>query len=166
MTGSNSETRGRFCDGLGNNIVVQDSVGPIITLHGRITAREYMDRMANQARPVIQTFPNNNALFQNDKAPIYTAGTVQSWFEQQERELQHLPSPAQSPDLNITEQLRSVLENTMRNRFPLLTSLRQLEDVLQEEWHKILLETVQNLYESIPRTTAAVLKTKGGPTPY
>jgi hypothetical protein len=37
--------RGRFCDGLGSNIVVQYSVGPIITLHGRITAREYVGRL-------------------------------------------------------------------------------------------------------------------------
>jgi hypothetical protein len=29
MPGSNSETRGRFCDGLGSNIVVQYSVGPL-----------------------------------------------------------------------------------------------------------------------------------------
>jgi hypothetical protein len=41
---------------------------------------------------------------------------------------------------------------------------KHLEDVLQEEWYKISLETVQNLYESIPRT-AAVLKAEGGPTP-
>jgi hypothetical protein len=34
MPVSNSETRGRFCDGLGSDIVVQYSVGPIITLHG------------------------------------------------------------------------------------------------------------------------------------
>jgi hypothetical protein len=38
--------------------------------------------------------------------------------------------------------------------------------VLQEEWYKISLETVPNLYESIPNRTAAVLKEKGGPTPY
>jgi hypothetical protein len=31
MPGSNSETLGRFCDGLGSNIVIQYSVGPIIT---------------------------------------------------------------------------------------------------------------------------------------
>jgi hypothetical protein len=53
----------------------------------------------------------------------------------------------------------------VRNRFPPLTSLKQL-DVLQEEWYKIPLETVQNLYHSIPTWTAAVLKAKGGPTPY
>jgi hypothetical protein len=54
----------------------------------------------------------------------------------------------------------------VRNRFPSPTSLKQLEDVLQEEWYKIPLERVQNVYESIPRRTAAVLKAKGGPTPY
>jgi hypothetical protein len=54
----------------------------------------------------------------------------------------------------------------VRNRFPPPTSLQQLEDVLQEEWHKIPLETVQNVHESIPRRTAAIFKAKGGPTPY
>jgi hypothetical protein len=68
--------------------------------------------------------------------------------------------------LNIIEPLWSVLETRVRNRFPLPTTLKQLEDVLQEEWYKIPLETVQNLYESIPKRFAAVLKAKGGPTPY
>jgi hypothetical protein len=41
---------------------------------------------------MIQTlFPNNDALFQDDNAPIDTAGTVQSWFEEHEGELQLLP---------------------------------------------------------------------------
>ena len=54
----------------------------------------------------------------------------------------------------------------MRNGFKPPISLKQLEDLLHVEWHKISLETVQDLYESIPRRTEAVLKTKGGPTPY
>jgi hypothetical protein len=153
MPGSNSGTQGRFCDGLGSNIMVQYSVGPIITLHGRIPAREYMDRLGNQAHPMIQTlFPQNYAVFQEDNAPIHTAVTVKSW-------------PAQSPDLNITEPFWSVLETRVRNRFPTPTSLKQLEDVLKEEWYKIPLETVQNSYESIPRIVT-VLKAKGGPTSY
>jgi hypothetical protein len=64
--------------------------------------------------------PNNDAVFQNGDT------TVQSWFEEHEDELQPL-------DLNITEPLWSVLETTLRNRFPLPTSLKQLEDVLREE---------------------------------
>jgi hypothetical protein len=40
MPGSNSETRGGFCDDFGSSIVVQYSFGLISTLRGRITARE------------------------------------------------------------------------------------------------------------------------------
>jgi hypothetical protein len=68
--------------------------------------------------------------------------------------------------LNITEPFWSVLENRVRSRFPPPTSLKQLEGVLQEEWYKISLETVQNSYQSIPRRTVALLKAKGGPTAY
>jgi hypothetical protein len=71
---------------LGSNITVQYSVGPIISLHGRITAREYLNRLGNQVQ------------FSKTTIPPFTVGTVQSWFEEHERELQPLPWPAQSPD--------------------------------------------------------------------
>jgi hypothetical protein len=48
----------------------------------------------------------------------------------------------------------------VRNRFQPPKSLQRLEGVLQEKWYKIQLEIVQNLYEFIPRKTAAVLKEK------
>jgi hypothetical protein len=61
------------------------SVCPIITLHGRITARENVDRLGNQMHPMIQTlFLKNNVIFQEENDPIHTAGTVQSWFEEDE----------------------------------------------------------------------------------
>jgi hypothetical protein len=60
MPSFSSETQGRFCDCLGSNIVVQYSVGPIITLHGQITAREYIGRLDNKVHPMIQTFLNNS----------------------------------------------------------------------------------------------------------
>jgi hypothetical protein len=68
--------------------------------------------------------------------------------------------------LNIIEPLWSVLETSVRNLFSAPNSVKQIEDALQEELYKTPLETVRNLYESIPRRIAAVLKAKGGPTPY
>jgi hypothetical protein len=127
------------------------SAGPIITLHGRITAREYVDRLGKQVHPMIQRlFPNND-----DCAPIHTAGTVQSWFEEHGGELQYLPWLTHSPELNIMAPLSSVLETRVRNRFPPPKSPQQLEDDLQEEWYKIPLLTVHNLYKSIPRRIMA-----------
>jgi hypothetical protein len=106
---------------------------------------------------MIQTlFHNNDAVFQDDNALNQTAGTVQAWFEEHEGVIQHLPWPAQLPDLNTTEPLWSVSKTRGRNRFPPPTSLKQPEDVLHEDWYKIPLETVQNLYKSVPRMIAAV----------
>jgi hypothetical protein len=143
---------------LGNNIRVQHSVGPIITLDGRITAREYVDRLGNQVHPMIRRYFRTTKQFSK-----ITTGTVESWFEENEDEL-HLPWLTQARNLNIIEPLWFVLETGMRNRFSPTTCLKGLEDVLHEEWYKTLLEIVQNLYKSIPRRIAAVLKTKGGPT--
>jgi hypothetical protein len=51
------------------------SAGPIITLHGKIIARVYVDKLGNQVHPMIQTlFPNSAAIFQDDNAPTHTAG--------------------------------------------------------------------------------------------
>jgi hypothetical protein len=59
MPSSNNETRGKFRDCLGSNIVVEYSIIPIITIRGQITAREYVDRLSNQVHPMIQTlFPS------------------------------------------------------------------------------------------------------------
>jgi hypothetical protein len=41
---------------------------------------------------MVQIFPTV-AVFQDDKATIRTAGTVLSWFEEHEDELQHFPWP-------------------------------------------------------------------------
>jgi hypothetical protein len=114
--------------------MIQYFVGPIITLHGRITAREYVNRLGNQVHPMIQKlFPNNDTVFQDYSAPIHTSGTVQSWFQEHEGELQPLPWPEHSPGLNIIEIFWSVLETRVRNKFLPPISLKQPEDAL----HKI-----------------------------
>jgi hypothetical protein len=73
---------------------------------------------------MIQTFLNNDAVFQDNNAPIHAAGTVQSWFEEHEGELQHHPCTAQTSDLNIIEPLWSVLETRVRKIFPPPTSVK------------------------------------------
>jgi hypothetical protein len=98
--------------------MVQYSVSPVVILYGQITAREYVDRMDNQVLPMMQTFLNSDAVFKDDSDPIHTAGTVPSWFEGHEGELQHLPWPEKSPGLNIVEPLWSVLTTWSEKQIP------------------------------------------------
>jgi hypothetical protein len=67
------------------------SAGPIIILNGRITASDYMGILVNQVLPLVQMFPNNDAVFQGDNSPIHTARNVQSWFGEHENALHRLP---------------------------------------------------------------------------
>jgi hypothetical protein len=81
MPDSNNKTRGDSV--MAWAAVSWCSIVPNITLHVRITAREYVDRMGNQVHPMIQAlFPNNDTVFQ--------AGNAKSWFEEHGGELQYL----------------------------------------------------------------------------
>lgn len=72
----------------------------------------------------------------------------------------------QSPDLNTTESLWSVLEATARNKFSPPKSLKQLDDFLEEEWYRFPLDVIENMCKTIPRRAAAIMKAKGGPKEY
>ncbi|MBJ5636526.1 transposase, partial [Salmonella enterica subsp. enterica serovar Typhimurium] len=133
------------------------AAGPIITLHGRINSGDYVTILADHVHSMVQTlFPSGDRTFQDDKAPIHRSRTVQSWFEEQEDEVAHLPWHAQSPDLNIIEPLWSVLENRVPYRYLPPASLKELERLGLEEWYNIPLTTIQDLHASIPRRNQAV----------
>jgi len=108
MPGSNCETWSQICDDFSSNIWY--SAAPVLTLNCRITANDLVDILGNQVNPMVQLFPNNDAIFQDDDSPIHTARSVQSWFKERKDALQHLLWLAQSPDLNIIEPLWSVRE--------------------------------------------------------
>jgi hypothetical protein len=63
--------------------------GSIIDPNGRITARDYVDIVGNQ---MVQMFPKNDAIIQDEHSSIHKARNVQKY----EAALQHLPSPTQS----------------------------------------------------------------------
>jgi len=106
------------------------SASPLIYITGRITANEYLDILNDEVLTMASILLLNTAIFQDDNAPIHTAKKVQSWFEEHQNIIKHLPWPAQSLDLNIIEPLWGVLEQRIRSRFPSPTSLKQLADAL------------------------------------
>ena len=134
-----------------------------VTLKGRITGEKYREVLADQVHPMMKIlFSAGDGIFQDDNALIYAARVVQSSFDEHNDEVEHLPWPVQSPDLNIIEPLWSILEISIRNRYPPPASLTELSQYLHEEWYNIPLNIIQNLYDSIPWRIQAVLHTKGG----
>jgi hypothetical protein len=118
-----------------------------------------MDILGNQVHPVVRMFTNNDAFFEDGSSPILIARSVLMHFS-------IFPGQHNRQTWNVFEPPWSVLESRVRSRFPCPSPAKQLEDVLLEKPHVITLAIVQNLCESIPRRTQAVLQARGDPTLY
>ncbi|GFW77971.1 transposable element Tcb1 transposase [Trichonephila clavipes] len=143
------------------------SLGPIVTLHGKVKAAHYVNILEDQVHPFVQTsFPGECPLYQDDNAPINTAKIVQEWFAEHEGEVGHLDWPLQSHDLNIIEHLWGYLESKLHAPFPPPSTISALETAPHEEWLHIPLQVAHDLYASIPRRIQSVIQSKEGQTPY
>ncbi len=95
---------------------------------------------------------------------LSTQHVVKGW--KRENDITNLPWLAQSPDLNLVENLWDILERKIRAHKPLPKNKEELWQTLQEEWLKIDNHTIQNLIDSMPHRVAAVIENIGNPTKY
>ena len=101
--------------------------------------------------------------FQQDNAPAHTSIKTKNFFWENGFTLLE-NWPAQSPDLNIIENLWSILKKNICKRHP--ETLEELWNYAQEEFEKIPVEYIVKLYDSIPRRLQLVVAKRGYPTKY
>ncbi|GFW34450.1 hypothetical protein TNCV_500681 [Trichonephila clavipes] len=64
-------------------VALKFSIGPILTLKGKISGEKYREILAYQIHSMKRTlFPAEDGLFKNDTVPIYATGLVQSSFDE------------------------------------------------------------------------------------
>lgn len=100
--------------------------------------------------------------FYQDNDPKHTAGIVQTWLIWKCPHV--MKPPAQSPDLNVIENLWSILEKNIRKHN--ISNKSDLKAALVEEWEKITPEVTKKLVESIPKRLKIIVNQKGGHTKY
>ena len=116
--------------------------------------------------PFLKSFEeeNDDYLFQQDNAPIYTSARIRDFCK--EMEINLLLWLGQSFDFNLIEHLWDELESHIRAKQNNPKNLRELEALLQECWSEISCEVYQKLVESINRRIEVVIKACGYPTRY
>ncbi|GFV95480.1 hypothetical protein TNCV_4574821 [Trichonephila clavipes] len=77
-------------------------------------------------RSHLNFFPGERTVFQ-DNALVHTSHCIQTWLHEPD-EVKHLSRYPQSPDLNLIECLRGLLENKICVRFPPSRMLSELEE--------------------------------------
>ncbi len=138
-------------------------VGPLCFLKSTVNAAIYQDILEHFMLPSAdKLYGDADFIFQQDLAPAHTAKGTKSWFN--DHGVTALDWPANSPDLNPTDNLWCIVKRKMRDTKP--NNADDLKATVKETWASIPPQQCHKLITSMPRQIEAVIKAKGAPTKY
>ena len=115
---------------------------------GNINASKYEYILENSLWPVIaRHFPQNNYIFQDNNAPVHGARTVAEY--KLKNKIKTLTWPAQSPDLNIIENVWQRLKRELKNNAN--NSVAEVKHAIRGIWENLPVNYIISLYSTIPR---------------
>ena len=120
---------------------IKNKMGPLVLIEGTLNAEKYIKLLKQHLIPFINELKNNNKnnkneefIFQEDNAPCHTAITANNW--KNKNDINVLPSPAQSPELNPIENLWNDLKRRIRKHDIKVKNKTELFNLLKDEWYK------------------------------
>lgn len=145
--------------------ITWNGIGTLCKVDGNINALKYREVLEDQLWPVIaRHFPNGDYRFQDDNAPVHRARLITDY--KRDNSVNGMTWPAQSPDLNIIENIWWRIKRTLRKQAQRINTRDELFAAIHRVWDNITLAHVQNLYNSLPRRMQACLRNKGYMTKY
>lgn len=146
----------------GGNILVWScfswyGVGPIFLIDEIMTKDVYIDILQKIMLPYAEWNMPLLWTFQHDNDPKHTAKATRAWLET--NNINVLPWPAQSPDLNPIENLWKQVKDKLKNTRP--SNKGELWTAVQDAWYSIPVERCRRLIESMPNRCRSVLQQKG-----
>ncbi len=135
--------------------------GELHFIDGIMDSVVYCDILKNNMVPSLRKL-GRNAVFQQDNDPKHTSKMTTAFLKKLKIKVMEWPS--MSPDLNPIEHLWGILKRKVEERQ--VSNIRQLRDVIKEEWKNISAATCARLVNSMPRRIKAVLDNKGAHTKY
>lgn len=135
-------------------------------MRGNQNSDKYINIISKRALPIIKLALGNNFVFQQDNCPIHVSKQSKIFFRNAGINL--LKWPPYSPDLNIIENVWSILSNLVFKDGP-AKNLKNLEFLLSEAvqiFNEKKRGDVINLYASIRKRLCEVLVSKGNRIKY
>ena len=137
--------------------------GALHIIEGKMDATKYVEILNNCLLSSVKALGMGRKwIFQQDNDPKHTAKMTSKWFE--EKKINVLQWPSQSPDLNPIENLWRELKIAVHKRDP--RNIQDLKKVCVEEWAKIKPDHCKKLIATYKRRLEAVIANNGYATKY
>lgn len=133
-------------------------------LDGRQNSNDYCYVLENHLLPFTSQNHPEGFIFQQDNASIHKSNVTMNWLESQNIDV--MPWPARSPDLNPIENLWGVLSRRVYANGRQFSSISELRAAIQAEWDRIDQNLLNSLVNSMSFRCAAVLEARGKGTKY
>ena len=136
-------------------------VGVLHFIEGIMNSSMYCEILQQGMIPSLQKL-GRRAVFQDDNDPKHTSKTITALLKRLRVKVMDWPS--MYPELNPIEHLWGFLKREVQ--VCKIPNIRQLRDVVMEEWKGIPVTTCETLVNSIPRRVKAILNNDSGHTKY
>jgi transposase len=139
-----------------------NGVGKLIFIEENINSLKYQQILVENLNESANMMGLNEFIFQQDNAPPHSSKLIQNFFN--ENNINVLPWPAQSPDLNPIENLWAIISLRLTRKN--LKSKKELKEEIRKIWSSIELSELRRLVDSIPNRLREVVEKKGFHTKY
>ena len=131
----------------------------LLTYSDNMNSTKYSEVLKNQLISLVKRLPKGKKYtYQCDLAPWHTSNMVKEQIRK--LKINILEWPPNSPDLNVIEELRSIIDKRLALKS--INTKEELPKGLQEEWDEISITLCQALVDSMPERIEKCLKAKGG----
>ena len=126
-----------------------EGVGTMALVKENINSLKYQEIHEENLWPVLaRNFPRNGYFFQDDNAPVHRSRSTQEYMVR--NHINCLSWPAQSPDLNIIENVWLYIKRKLQSRSGAVKSKTDLIEEIRRIWSEITPAYIQSVYGSIP----------------
>jgi hypothetical protein len=131
----------------------------LVFVEGNLNGVGYLSMLHEHKiiQDIITHFPDTVVYFQQDGAPAHRARATIKDLSGQITVIQDWP--ANSPDLSVIENVWGILKFRIATRAP--KNSRELKDLLQEEWDKLEMETINGLFQTARERFRMCIKEEG-----
>ena len=133
-------------------------------IKGTINAKTYQELLEKEIFNADMLNLPENFVFQQDNAPAHAARSTSEYLKR--KEIDVLPWPPYSPDLNIIENMWAITSQKVNANGKEYSNSDELWESVSYHFLNISDETVTSLFKSVPQRLISVVELQGKRTKY